>query len=277
MKSDERPTQETDCAALRALIPAYSLGATDPDETAVVLAQLAHCPEALADLADFAALSEALLSVAPPVQPPPAVADRLRVAITQPPAQTVRALPARSQLLAGFWQRLRQVWQTPQWRPALAVAAVALVLLLATSLYWDSRLDGIVRQQQQLAATLEQQTALLAAVGEGRFARVTLPAGPAGAPTGASATVVYDPFQRTGLVFAENLPPLPADQAYQVWLIQGEERASGGLFVVSDGGRGVLIFTAPQPMQNYDAIGITREPRTGSAGPTTAPVVKGEL
>lgn len=276
--ADKPSMQQSDCDALSALIPAFSLGATDPDETVAVRAQLADCPEAVHELAQYAALAETLLYSAPPVQPPAAVVDRLAAAIGRPAVPDRQSPPAsQARPHANRWQRLQQALSAPAWWPALGVGVAALVLLVAVSLYWSNRLSVVTAQQQQIAAALEQHAALLAMVGEGDFRRTNLATGPAGEATAAAASVVYDPSQMVGLVFAQNLPPLPAGQAYQMWLIRGEERTSGGLFVVDDDGRGVLTFKAPQPLQSYDAIGITREPSTGSAGPTTPPVVKGSL
>ncbi len=41
-------TNETEqyCAAIHPLLPAFSIGATDPDETALVQKHLAACPQA---------------------------------------------------------------------------------------------------------------------------------------------------------------------------------------------------------------------------------------
>ena len=114
-------------------------------------------------------------------------------------------------------------------------------------------------------------------MGEGAFLRITLPAGPAGEASGAYATVVCDPSEAAAFVLAENLPVLASDQAYQVWLIHGDERVSGGLFRPNAQGNGAIAFQAPKPMGDYDAIGISTEPATGSARPTSPPVIQGDL
>ncbi len=51
----------TICERLRELIPAYSLGATDAEETEFVKVHLADCPEAAAELAEYTRLAVALL------------------------------------------------------------------------------------------------------------------------------------------------------------------------------------------------------------------------
>jgi anti-sigma factor RsiW len=267
--------EQQDCELVLELIPAYSLGATDPDETEFVNARLADCPEAVAELARYRALAEAMLFSAPAVAAPPQLAQRLQAATTarKPASQPAPPRPAPP----GLWQRLRDALASPQLRPALAVAVAAVVLLAGLSLLWSTQLGQLRQQQQLLAARLNEQEALLAMVGEGQFVRVELPAGPAGEATAASAAVICDPNRTIGFIQAESLPPLADGMAYQVWLIKGEERVSGGLFQVDDTGHGRLAFEAPEPLGAYDAIGITPEPASGSPGPTSPPVIRGEL
>lgn len=267
--------EQQDCELVLELIPAYSLGATDPDETEFVNARLANCPEAMAELARYRALAEAMLFSAPAVAAPPQLAQRLQAATAarKPANQPAPPRPAPP----GLWQRLRDALASPQWRPALAVAVAAVVLLAGLSLLWGAQLGQLRQQQQLLAARLNEQEALLAMVGGGQFVRVELPAGPAGEATAASAAVICDPGRTIGFIQAESLPPLADGMAYQVWLIKGEERVSGGLFQVDDAGQGRLAFEAPEPLGAYDAIGITPEPASGSPGPTSPPVIRGEL
>lgn len=268
---DERSGVAVDCDAIKALIPAFSLGATDPDETALVMAHLNDCPEAAAELAAYADLASTMLFSAPAMQPPTRLADRLRAATTSTaPAKAERGAPS-------LWQRLAAALAAPQRRPALAIAVVALALLMAVSVLATAQLATLRRQQQDLIARLEQQAALLSMVAEDDFLRIQLPAGPAGQAAGAYATVLCNPAQAEGLILAESLPPLPTDQTYQVWLIKDNQRVSGGLLQPDSRGASTLLFRAPEPMGAFDAIGITQEPAGGSPAPTSPPVIKGNL
>ncbi len=268
---------EQDCADIHSLLPAYSIGATDPDETAQVQIHLAACQQATAELAGYQILAEALLFSAPPVEAPAGLRDRIRAEASAPPRASSRALPQPSPVRDGFWQHIRQALSSPQLRPALGLGAVALVALLAVGLYFDAQLRQLRDSQAGLIAQLTQQQAVLTQVGQGEFLRIALPAGPAGEATGAYATVVCNPTEQAGFVLAENLPALAADQAYQIWLIHGKERVSGGLFRPDAQGNGTIAFQAPKPMSEYEAIGISVEPATGSANPTSPPVIRGNL
>lgn len=272
-------TNETEqyCAAIHPLLPAFSIGATDPDETTLVQEHLAACPQAVAELASYQMLAGVLLFSAPPVEAPAGLADRIRGAAGAPTGASSCALPQPSTVENGFWRRLRQTLSSPQFRPALALGALALIALLAVGLYFDAQVRQLRDLQAGLIAQLTQQQAVLTQVGEGAFLRITLPAGPAGEATGAYATLVCNPTEQAGFVLAENLPALAADQAYQVWLIHGEERVNGGLFRPNAQGDGAIAFKAPKPMGEYEAIGISVEPATGSPRPTSPPVIQGSL
>ncbi len=154
---------------------------------------------------------------------------------------------------------------------------VALLLLLVSNLYWGVQLRTLGELQREIATQLDHQANLLALIGAGEILRIELPAGPAGEESGAYAIVICDPERTIGILYAEHLPPLPPNMAYQVWLLQGETRISAGLFTAQADGTGKLIFQAPQPISTYDAVGITPEPATGSPGPTAPPVIKGPL
>lgn len=265
-----------DCETIHPLIPAYGLGAADADEVALVEAHVAQCPQAAAELADYVALAETMLFSAPRVQAPAGLAAKLRAAAAPAAAQTARqSVPTQAQ--PGFWQRLSDALSPRQWRPAYVLAALALVALVATNLYWGSQVRAVHSAQQALAARLDRQTEVLTQVGEGNFLRIYVPAGPAGEASDAYATVVCNPKQEAGFILAENLPALPADQAYQVWLTKDGQRTSGGLLQTNDQGLGWLVFRAPLPMGQYTAVDITAEPAASSAAPTTQPVIQGNL
>ena len=97
-------TNETEqyCAAIHPLLPAFSIGATDPDETALVQKHLAACPQAVAELASYQMLAEALLFSAPPVEAPAGLADRIRAATGAPTGASSRALPQPSTVREWF-------------------------------------------------------------------------------------------------------------------------------------------------------------------------------
>ena len=83
--------------------------------------------------------------------------------------------------------------------------------------------------------------------------------------------------ETTALLSVYNLAPLPRDQVYQVWLLEGDERYSGGVFTVDSTGFGLGVVVPAAPLAEFDAIGITVEPAQGSGGPTGTHVLTGEF
>ncbi len=71
------------------------------------------------------------------------------------------------------------------------------------------------------------------------------------------ATIVIDSRGTHLLVQADKLPELKGKEAYQVWLIKGEQKFNAGTFL-SHQGKGALYLTF-EP-ESYDTIAVTLEP-----------------
>lgn len=302
---DETHTPTSD-AELFALLPAFALGATDPDEAAFVRRHLTDAPGVEAELAAYARLVDVLHFSALPATPPPALEARLHTALladSAPGAQAAPSSPSRG-----------RSWHWP--RTAIAAAAAAMVLL-ALNWWWVGQMTGLrtentalqsqvtaqatalavqqtqlVTQQQQINAQTEQldrlrnqEVALAGAVASQTdlLAQVVAVAGesydmpPAQSDSPAFATVAWLDQPGVGVLRAANFPPLPPDMVYQFWLIKDGARTSGGLFTVDGEGRGSLIFTPGGSLDDFDGMGVTPEPAGGSDGPTSPPVVTATL
>ena len=271
----------TNCTEIHELIPAYCLGASDPDETELVEAHLAACPDAAAEAVDYRTLSEALLFSAPSVAPPASLANKLFAATTAT-AEPAKRAAAAVQTQPGdagpsLWDRFRAALPGSGLRPLPVLAAIALVALLAVNVYLINQIGLLRGSFDDLEGRLGQQTAVLTQVGEGTNVRISLPPGPAGVATAAYGTLVCNPEEPVGFLLAENMPALAPDEAYQVWLGQGDTMVSAGLFEADAAGYGRIVFSAPLPMGQYDSVRITAEPATGSAQPTSVPTIGGSL
>ena len=85
--------------------------------------------------------------------------------------------------------------------------------------------------------------------------------------------VYMDPSSGTGMLMCHNLPPIEQGHAYQVWFVRGNERVSGGLLWPDHYGNGYTLIQVPTDLMSFDSVGITDEPGTGSAWPTTPRVI----
>ena len=234
---------------LRELIPAYALSASalDDIERLALETHLRGCVDCRALLAEYRLLSDDLLFAVSPTAARVGLTEDLWQRITAPTPQ-----PAPRFSLASLLGR-----------PAFGLVSAALVgvLLIGSNLYWVQRTMRIEREVAAVTALVQAQP--IAVVGDNRED---------------GRGVLYRPAMGDlALLCVWGVQPLPEDQTYQVWLISGQERVSGGTFRVTDDGYGILFLRPPDPLQQYDGLGITVEPAGGSPGPTTPRVLGTDL
>ncbi len=263
-----------DCEALIQLIPEYAFGLTDDGETSLVETNLDRCPEAQALLADYRALQADLRASVPLVDPSPELGARLRAAVhaaaasesvvTEPitpatpaPEPALRVVPPQRKS-----RRFYAAWIT---------AAAALIGLVITNAYWFSRVNGLSDRIDSLTASgsafVLTDTSALHWV---RLASAT-------EDGNASAFMMWNNDSQTGLLYARGFPEPAPGFGYQLWLATDAGRISGGVFEVDQTGDGALLIHIDTPIDSYTRAGITTEPVSGSAGPTSPAVVRGDL
>lgn len=218
---------------------AYSLGALTPAEAAAFEAQLA-APSVRAEVAACRAAVEAL-AVAPALRlPPPSLREQI-LAVAESPATPAPVLR---------WPRLA---------PWLAAAALFILCL---------GLGARVAQQQ---AAINEYQAFAAMPNT-----VRMEAGDV-APN-AHGQFYLAPDSRQAMLLASDLPALPDDKVYQLWLVdKNGVRENGGLFRADEGGYATLVVRATRPLSEYARIGVTTEPKGGSPGPTSGRVIGADL
>jgi len=228
---------------LRENIPAYALGALDAEDMAALESHLQTCETCRAELAEYRAVSDGLLTALPPK--PPSVALRKRLQSQLPSAQK----RSRPQFTWSFGQ--------------LAMGT-ALVLLVLFNLFSFLQMREIQRQQ----------TALLQQLKTNQFALSMLayPSTQAFPISGddLSGSVLLDRERNTVALVMWHLPELSDDQTYQAWLIEPDgQRVSAGIFRPQN----TTAYTtqpiyAKQDISNFTGVGITIEPSGGSEQPT---------
>jgi len=177
------------------------------------------------------------------------------------------------------------------WLAAAGIAA-AFVLVAGMNLIWYQMFTALQAQQTQLTSLLQQQQQMVTQVTQ------TLRQQPAPAAalvlttssthhlglqpatddaSGAAAQVIWDANSRVGALYASGLPAPAAGHSYQMWLVRDGQEISLGTFAVGANGEGALVFQSPVPIQPEDVIGISTEPTSGSAAPTTPHLVTGRI
>ncbi len=283
----EEERKLTDCEILAELIPAYSVGATDAEETALVERLLQVCPEGAAELESYLSFADALNYAAPSMQPPASLHDKLMAAAAasakpsvahptsvtsvstpsvpvQPVLTPVRAAPPAARVLSFN-------------RILAGAAGIAAALLIISNLYWANQVSGLQQQQRDTVALMRSQQDALVSLGTGSADRIQLVSTSGTDASNVLATVLWSPQTTTGILLSEYLPALNPGRAYQLWGIQGDQPVSVGVFEMDEQGVGVLVFNANQPISNYDVVAITDEPSGGSDQPTTTPLAAAQV
>jgi len=221
-----------------------------------------------------------------PLVLPPAMAD-FRLEGTDgsvPVAATLPAKPSKPSSEVSNKQG-RSTSQYFGWVLATA-AAVALLVANVALIVQNQRL---VEQSQALAAQNQQmlahQEVLSHSLAQQNQALILLAAeepqeieifDPSGEST-AKADILWNNSLGIAVVYVRDFPQCESGMKYQLWLTKNGERYSGGLFSVDTSGMGLLVVPLEDALDTYDVIGITSEPATGSPGPTSPPIVRGEL
>ena len=270
-KQRSNQTNRIDCGELESLVAVYSMGATTAEESRQIEASLGDCPEVAAALRDYQAIAAGILHLTPQRHEPPSAKVMLR---GLPPREGSGAAPHAP-------LRLEQPRARPSNRPWILLSAASFILAIAMAaalgLYWSNEVDQLRDDQAALEARLSDQFAVLTSVGAGDAFNVELIATDDSPTDEAFATVVLNDSQGIGSLYVTGMPTLDPNMAYQLWLVRDNHTFNAGSFRVSADGSGSLIFHLSEPIESFDAMGISPEPATGSEEPTHPHLVIGMI
>lgn len=229
------------------LLPAYALGSLDPEDELRVARHLAHCPRCQESLRAYEIVVADLALSVMPSAPPPALRQSILDGAHR--ENTTMADSSQGNRLAKLQNVITSV-------PAWGWVGLALIVVLAVSniLLWR-QLQNRPSPGTLLVEILE---------GTAEFPQ-------------AEGLLVLNQGATTGTLIVDQLPLLDEGHEYQLWLIQGEARTSGGLFSVDDEGYGRLYVHLPAPLVDYSGLGVTIEPAGGSPQPTGPKVIGVDL
>ncbi len=231
---------------IEALLPAYALEALDEAERRSVEGHLAGCPECRRLLSEYREVADSLLEVGGPIEPPASLRARLIERTAPLPVE-----PSGLQRLTALpWARL--------------AAGLALALLLFLNLQLLLQTRELRQNQEQLAAQLRASNTAMSLVADPQARTTEL------TQDNIQASFVYEPGRRVAVLYAWGLEALPREKAYQTWLVTPEgDTVDAGVFTVPPDSPFVwVLIRSDEPLQNFEAYGISVEPAEGSQWPT---------
>lgn len=92
-------------------------------------------------------------------------------------------------------------------------------------------------------------------------ARIALMASTSKPATKATAVSLWDQQAQGGVIVVQNLPPLPADRNYQLWVLDDGQPVSAGLLTLDGKGGGRIEFKARKPIAKPTVFAVTNETR----------------
>ncbi len=260
---------------LRELTGGYVLGALSEAERHALEAHLALCPECSREVRELAGIADGLALAVPQVDPPPALRARVLQAAQGDRRVRVATNPSHRSTRAAL-----PVWlATAASIAAVALGLYALTLRQQVGLLQDrlreanARAEGVQRELQIARASLDRSARTEAILSAADLRAIDLN-GQKAAPA-SSGRAYWSPS--SGLVVTTaNLPELPADRQYQLWIIPpGGKPLDAGLFTRQPDGRAVLLVDAMTAAQ-IGTVAVTIEPAGGVPQPTGDMVLAGE-
>jgi anti-sigma-K factor RskA len=259
---------------LHELAAPYALGALDTDERREFERHLATCEACAAEVRALLPVVTGLARAVPMHEPSAALRERVLRTVAGRAPQVIA--PAR-----------RTSGTFAPW----ALAAAALIAALGLGVYVQQLRDRLTIVERRLseatarATVAEQQTAELRRTSiDVRTAALVLGApdllraelsGREGAPN-AKARAFWS--RTRGLVFAAaDLPTLPGNRDYQLWILGGKQPVGVAVFDADAAGRATAIVDPSASQPTPTAFAVTVEAAGGAPQPTTTPVLVGTV
>lgn len=241
----------------------YALGALKGDERTTLEQHLEGCSDCRRELEQLRGDSALLaFSVSGPA-PPQRSRQRLMTAIGRE-AKLPAVIPSKKRFA---W------WGVVGWAAAAAMLVIA-ALLLHSNDNLMQQIASLKNQTSQQQAMLEQAKEVVETFTAGDASHVTLVA--ANAPPQPQGKAIYL-RRRSSLIFlANNMPALPPQKAYELWLIPTSGAPIPAGVFKPDAHGSATVVNPPLPSQVVaKAFAITVEPEAGSLAPTSTPIMLG--
>jgi anti-sigma-K factor RskA len=297
------------------LLPSFVLGALDADEMLAVADFLQQQPRWQARVARLEETMASLAHAAPRTRLPAQAKARLlrRMGAEAPSPATRRTpffTPPPERPARPVGAGLRGLRSIPRPRPtmeptgrswlaifgqSLAVAGAAAAIIILAGVSWQlhtsvnalsaqlAAAQGELAQVRQEMTNLAQINTTLQQQLQAQNAQVALLTDPdqsivlTGTEAAPLASGEFVRRDDKGLLILRGLPTLPADQTYQLWILQPDAPSvPANLLQVANTDTATIELTLGEEYRDYAGVGISIEPAGGSLTPTTI-VLVGQL
>ncbi|SMO77462.1 anti-sigma factor [Fodinibius sediminis] len=261
------------------LCAGYVLNALDEDERKEFEEMLAEATEEQRKLyRDLWSTAHQLAFTVEEHEPPESLKKRLMDRI-QMRGQEDEAKEASSVASAVGETEIEEDERSFSWASFSAAAAFALLIVSLSLLFYSFNLSSQINNKESVIADQEvkiteledelQRKEEMLAILESRDVDMVLMSGLEINPNG-FGKVIWDTENQQALLQVSNLPPIPTDKDYQLWLIRNNEPVSAGVFAVNDSSD--TFFKIEEMVQadsqSANAFAITMEPKGGMPQPT---------
>src|SRR5437660_5479769 len=265
---------------------AYTLGALDGEELSESTSHLkSGCAICSSEIGLLTELSALLPSALRPLMVSPDLSERVlfNAQLAKVAKAHFEAAPAEaeepSQEKAKEGPKENRERGKISWMSYALVAAL-LIMLSGFSLYVyrltmtiagdREYIAGQRTQIMRLADDLNRKEAVLSVLGARRVEVV--PMSGLGVDSAAYGTLFLDPDKKLGILHVSNLPLLPQDKEYQLWIFKEAKKVSAGTFSTTDDFEKENFYTLT-PLEisgrrEIDSVSVTAEPKGGSTQPT---------
>jgi len=232
---------------VHALAGAYALDALPAEDAAAFAEHLQACETCKQEVAELR-VTAAQLGLAVTRPAPEALRDRVLTAV-QHTRQVPPSTPQPAAATGG-----RRIW------PRLVAAAAVLVLVVGAGILTVSR-----ALEERVGPPPQNPLAAVIAAPDARTTSV-------GLRGGGTLTVIISHRQHRAVVLNQDLPRIPANRAYQLWLVDRAGNARSARVLIDARAATAASARLVRGMQPGDQIAITREPAGGSNQPSMAPL-----
>ena len=235
---------------IRELLPGYALGNLEREDADLISEHLSTCESCQVSLGSYEQTVGLLAFGAPQITPPESLKSDLMKRIK---INSSVQIPKKQKLKA------RSVPDLFRWfSPALAMASLIAVISLTTVniVQWNQN-KNISHQLSGPLKIFKMKGTQLAPHADGTF--------------------VIGKDNRHGVLVASDLPKIPENKQFQLWLVKNGKTFNGGVFSTTPLGYAVMKVTSTEALPEHQNFIVTTEPAGGSSLPSGPEMMVGSF